>query len=102
MAPVGIGAELRTQDGYHVINRLLPGTPAELNGQLHAGDRIVGLAQGDSSFVDARGLSLAQVVQLVRGAPGTPLQLQVLAAEAPLDSPPRTISIVRDQIKYRK
>jgi C-terminal processing protease CtpA/Prc len=29
------------KDGYAVINRLLPGTPAELGGLLHPGDRIL-------------------------------------------------------------
>ena len=58
VAPVGIGAELRLQDGYAVINRLLPGTPAELSGQLHPGDRILAIAQGNNVFVDARGLPM--------------------------------------------
>src|SRR5208337_1490776 len=40
-APVGIGAALTMQDGYAVINGLLPGTPAEASGQIHPGDRIV-------------------------------------------------------------
>jgi hypothetical protein len=102
VAPVGIGAELRVQDGYPVINRLLPGTPAELGGQLHPGDRIVGMAQGNNSFVDARGLALPDVVQAIRGAPGTLLQLQVLPADAPPDSSPRTVAVVRGQIKFKQ
>jgi C-terminal processing protease CtpA/Prc len=102
VAPVGIGAELRTQDGYAVINRLLPGTPAELGGVLHAGDRILGVAQGDYAFVDARGLALPDLVQAIRGAPGTILQLQVLPADAPLDSQPRMVSIVRGQIRFKR
>lgn len=101
-APVGIGAELRSQDGYPVVNRLLPGAAAELNGQIHAGDRILALAQGDNSFVDAHGLSLQDVVQLVRGAPGTLLQLQILPADAPPGSMPQTVSIIRDQIKFKR
>jgi len=101
VAPVGIGAEVRVQDGYPIINRLIPGTPAELSGQLHPGDRIVALAQGDSSFVEARSLPLADVVQMIRGEPGSTLQLQILPAGAPLDSPPQTISIIRDQIKFK-
>jgi hypothetical protein len=101
VAPVGIGAELRMQDGYPIINGLLPGTPAELSGQLHPGDRIVALAQGDNSFVQARSLSLADVVQMIRGEPGTTLQMQILPANAPPDSPPQTISIIRDQIKFK-
>jgi len=93
---------MRMQDGYPVINRVIPGTPAELSGQLHPGDRIVALAQGDNSFVEARSLSLQQVVQMIRGAPGTILQLQVLPADALPDSMPQTISIIRDQIKFKK
>ena len=102
VAPVGIGAELKVQDGYTVINRLLPGMSAELGGQLHPGDRILAVAQGNNSFVDASGLALADLVQLIRGAPGTLLQLQVLSADAPPDSPPRTVAVVRGQIKFKQ
>jgi hypothetical protein len=102
VAPVGIGTEVRMEDGYPVINRLVPGTPAELSGQLHPGDRIVALGQGDGSFVEARTLSLAEAVQMIRGAPGTPLQLQVISADAAPGAAPRTISIVRDQIRFKK
>jgi carboxyl-terminal processing protease len=81
---------------------LLPGTPAELGGVLHPGDRIVALAQGDYAFVDARSLPMPDLVQAIRGAPGSLLQLQVLSADAPPDSPPRMISIVRGQIKFKR
>jgi hypothetical protein len=102
VAPVGIGASLSIQDGYPVINGLVPGTPAELSGQLHVGDRILGLAQGDSSFVDAHSLSLSDVVQMIRGAPNTQVQLQVVPADAPPNSLPRTVSIIRDQLKFKR
>jgi len=101
-APVGIGAALSLKDGLPVINELIPGTPAELSGQLHPGDRILALAQGDSSFLDARNVSLQDVVKMVRGDPGTLLQLQVLSADAPPNSPPRTVSIIRDQLKFKR
>jgi hypothetical protein len=102
VAPVGIGAELRLQDGLAVINRLLPGTPAELGGQLRAGDRILAVAQGTSPFVDARDMPLANLVQMIRGEPGSVLQLQVLPADAPPDSSPRTVAVVRGQIKFKQ
>ncbi len=102
VAPVGIGAALSIQDGYPVINGLLPGTPAELSGQLHVGDRVLGLAQGDNSFVDTHSVSLADVVQMIRGAPNTLVQLQVLPADAPPNSAPRTVSITRDQLKFKR
>jgi hypothetical protein len=102
VAPVGIGIELKVQDGDGVIIGLLPGTPAELSGQLHPGDHIVGVAQGDYAFVDARGVALDDLTQAIRGAPGTLLQLQVMPHNAPPGSLPRMVSIVRGQIKYKQ
>jgi len=102
MAPVGIGAALRMQDGYAVINQLIPGTPAQLSGQILPGDRIVALAQGDGPFVDARGLPLKDIVDMIHGAPNTTVQLQLLAADGGPETPPRTVSVVRDQLKFKR
>jgi hypothetical protein len=102
VAPVGIGAALGMVDGYPVIRELIPGTPAQLSGQIGPGDRIIALAQGNSSFVDAHDVPLADIVNMVRGAPGTMLKLQVMPADAPPNSTPRTVFIVRDQIKFKR
>jgi hypothetical protein len=102
VAPVGIGAALGTQDGYPVVLNVLPGTPAELSGQLQKGDRILALSQGNNPFVDTRNVSLADIVQMIRGASGSSLQLQVLPANAPPNSLPRTVSLVREQLKFKK
>jgi len=102
VAPVGIGAALAIQDGYPVINGLIPGTPAEQSGQLHAGDRIIALAQGDNAYVDMRSLPLQDVVQMIRGAPNSLVQLQVISADAPPNSSPRVVAIVRDQLKFKR
>ena len=99
---VGIGAELRQQGGYAVINRLVPDSPAALSGQIHPGDRILAVAQGDSAFVDARNLPLAELVQAIRGPRGTPVQLQILPAAAPPDSLPATVTLLRDHIKLKR
>src|SRR5438552_1950653 len=102
IAPVGIGTALTMQDGYPVINQLVPGTPAERSGQLHVGDRIVALAQGDNVFVDLRDLPLSDIVQTIRGAPNTLVKLQVLSADAAPNPAPRTVSITRDQTNFKK
>lgn len=101
-APVGIGTALRMEDGYAIVNQVFPGTPAELSGQLHPGDRILALAQGDNTFVDAQGMSLKDIVDQIRGAPGSVLRLQVLPANAAPGSPAQTIAIMRDQIKFKR
>jgi hypothetical protein len=101
-APVGIGAQLAVKDGYPVITDTFPGTPAQLSGQIRPGDRILGIAQGDGVFTDTRSLSLQEVVEVIRGAPGTPVQLQLAAADASANSAPRIITILRDQIRFKK
>jgi len=73
-----------------------------LSGQIHAGDRILGIAQGNNDFVDARNMALGDVVQAIRGTPGTMVQLQILPADAPPGSLPRTVAIIRDQVKYKQ
>ena len=101
VAPVGIGAALSIKDGYPVINQLIPGTPAQLSGLLQPGDRIISLAQGDNSFMDLQNVPLADIVNLVRGAPGSSVQLRVLAADAAPGSLPRTVPLIRDQMKFK-
>lgn len=100
-APVGIGTALKIEDGYPVVTQILPGTAAEKNGQIRPGDRIIGLAQGDSRFVDAHSVPLEQIVAMIRGAPNTMLQLQVVSADAPQNAIPRTVTIFRDQIRFK-
>jgi len=95
----GIGAQLKVSDGYTVIDKLIPGGPADKNGQLKAGDRVVSVGQGDSGeFVDVVDMKLNDVVEKIRGKKGTTVRLVVLP-EAGGD--PKTIKIVRDQIELK-
>src|ERR1019366_10167060 len=48
---VGIGAGLTEKDDYTIIRELIPGGPAALSGQLKIGDRILGVAQGESGVI---------------------------------------------------
>ena len=63
----GIGAVLQAQNEFTVVQRVVPGGPAELEGSLRAGDRIVGVGQGDTeSVVDVIGWRLDDVVDLIQ------------------------------------
>lgn len=101
-APVGIGTALGMQDGYPVIMDLVPGMPAERSGQLNKGDRIVAIAQAGGSFMDLNELPLQNVVEAIRGAPNTMLQLKVIPSGAAPNTAPKTVIIVRDQVKFKK
>ena len=95
-ALVGIGAQLRDVDGYCVIERLIPGGPAEMSGSLHPGDRIVAVAQGDAGPVDVVGMKLRRIVQQIRGESGTEVRLTVIPAHS---AKRKIIPLVREKVE---
>jgi len=96
----GIGAQLTSEDEYTKVAELIKGGPAEQAGELKAGDRIIGIAQGtDSEMQDVIGLRLDDVVDQIRGEKGTLVRLNILPAEATSEVGAREITIVRDTVE---
>ncbi len=93
----GIGAELRSEDGYCTVNRLLPG-PALKSKQIQVNDRIVAVAENHSPPVDLVDMRLNKAVQLIRGPKGTPVTLTIQPAGADA-SARRSVTLVRDEIR---
>ena len=94
----GIGAVLRSENEHTVVQRTVPCGPAAQSGQIHAGDKIVGVAQGVSGEMqDVVGWRLQDVVDQIRGAKGSEVRLQVIPKAAG-DGPPKEISLVRNEI----
>ena len=98
---VGIGAMLRTEDGYAKIESLVPGGPAQVDGRLKVGDRITAVAQGQSEFVDVRDMRLDKVVEMIRGKKGTKVRLLAIPANASDPSQRKSVELVRDEIKLK-
>src|SRR5258708_34693995 len=98
---VGIGAMLRTEDGYAKIESLVPGGPAQVDGRLKVGDRITAVGQGQSEFVDVRDMRLDKVVEMIRGKKGTRVRLLVIPVNAPDPSQRKNVELVRDEIKLK-
>jgi carboxyl-terminal processing protease len=100
---VGIGASLYDKDEYTTIRELLAGGPAALSGKLKAGDRIVGVGQGeDGPIVEVMGWRIDDVVAMIRGTEDTVVRLDVLPAEAGADGKHKLISLVRKKINLEK
>jgi carboxyl-terminal processing protease len=96
----GIGAVLRGENEYTIVQRTIPGGPARQSGQIHSGDRIVGVAQGlDGGMDDVIGWRLQDVVDKIRGPKGSVVRLRILPKSAGSDGKTREISIVRNEIK---
>ncbi|HAZ07089.1 MAG TPA: tail-specific protease [Elusimicrobia bacterium] len=96
---VGIGAVLRSEDGYAKILSLVPGGPADTDKRLKAGDRVEAVAQGDGPFIEVVGMKLDRVVSMIRGEKGSTVRLRVLPADAPDPAARMVATLVRDEIK---
>ncbi|MEO3679963.1 carboxy terminal-processing peptidase [Rheinheimera sp. FR7-31] len=95
----GIGAVLRADEDYTVIQSLVPGGPADLTQKLKPKDKIIGVAQDKAEFVDVIGWRLDDVVDLIKGPKGSTVRLQVVGANDIGSSQAQVISIVRDKIR---
>ncbi len=98
---VGIGAMLRTEDGYAKIESLVPGGPAQTDGRLKVGDRITSVGQGGGEYVDVRDMRLDKVVEMIRGKKGTKVRLMAIPANAADPSQRKNVELVRDEIKLK-
>lgn len=98
---VGIGAMLRTEDGYAKIESLVPGGPAQTDGRLKVGDRISAVAQGGNEYVDVRDMRLDKVVEMIRGKKGTKVRLLAIPANASDPSQRKNVELVRDEINLK-
>jgi len=98
---VGIGAMLRSEDGYAKIESLVPGGPAQTDGRLKVGDRITAVAQGQAEYVDVREMRLDKVVEMIRGKKGTRVRLLVIPSDATDPSRRKNVELVRDEIKLK-
>lgn len=74
----GIGAVLRSKDGYTTVEEVVAGGAADRHGKLKPKDQIIAVAQGAGEPVDVIDMDLRDVVRLIRGKKGTKVTLTVL------------------------
>jgi len=98
----GIGAVLQSDNEFTKVVRLVPGGPAQKQGQLSPADRIVGVAQGESEIVNVIGWRLDEVVDLIRGDKHSLVRLEVIPTESTLDTETEIIPIIRDKVKLEE
>jgi len=98
----GIGALLSVDNEHVEVQEVVTGGPADLDGRLQAGDRIIGVAQGEEDFQDVVGWRLDEVVDLIRGERETVVRLEVLPGDTGLKGPSKIIDIVRNEVKLEE
>ncbi len=95
----GIGAQLKSEDGYTTIVELTPGGAADRDGRLKSKDRVIGVGQGNEGDVtDTVDMNLNEVVKLIRGKRGTVVRLKVIPVG---ETAPKVYDITRDKIELK-
>jgi len=95
----GIGAQLRGEDDYTKVIRIIPGGPAWKQKELEANDLIMKVRQEDEEKVlDVTGMRLDEVVTYIRGKKGTKVILTVKKENGEI----KEITITRDVVVYEE
>ncbi|WP_404417767.1 carboxy terminal-processing peptidase [Marinospirillum sp.] len=93
----GIGAMLQSENEYTKVVSLVPGGPADRQGELEPTDRIIGVGQSkDGEIENVIGWRLDEVVDKIRGPKGSTVRLEVLAAD---NTERRVIEIERNAVQ---
>ncbi len=99
----GIGAVLGNDGEYTSIQTIVKGGPADLEGSLKSGDKVLAVGQDDEgSFEDVVGWGIEDVVQLIRGEKGSTVRLRIIAEDDGPDTIPHVVNIVRDKVKLEQ
>ncbi|MCC2677508.1 MAG: tail-specific protease [Pseudobdellovibrio sp.] len=74
----GIGATLSQDDGFTVVEALVPGGAASKSGLVEPQDKIVAVSRKDGKMENVIDMDLKDVVKMIRGPKGTKVKLTIL------------------------
>ena len=77
----GIGASLRSEDGYTIVHEIVPDGAAAKDGRIKVNDTILAVGQAEGEMLDVVDMKLKHVVRHIRGNKGTKVRLQVKKAD---------------------
>jgi carboxyl-terminal processing protease len=96
----GIGALLSSDNGFTVIEELIPGGGAERSGLLKPKDKIIAVAQEVEKPFDVIDMDLRDIVKMIRGKKGTQVTLTILRQAEHTDR--FDVTITRDKIDIKE
>lgn len=78
----GIGATLSQEDGFTIVEALVPGGAAAKSGLVEPQDKIVAVSKKDGKMENVIDMDLKDVVKMIRGPKGTKVKLTILRKES--------------------
>ena len=96
----GIGAALSSDNGFTIVEELIPGGSAERSGLLKPKDKIIAVAQGGERPIDVIDMDLRDVIKMIRGNKGTQVTLTILRQEERTER--FEVTITRDKIDIKE
>ncbi len=96
----GIGASLSSDNGFTVIEELIPGGGAERSGRLKPKDKIIAVAQEGEKPVNVIDMDLRDVIKMIRGKKGTRVTLTILRQAERTER--FNVTITRDKIDLKE
>ena len=93
----GIGATLSSQDGFTVVEQLVPGGAAAKSGLIEPQDKIIAVGQEKGAMENVIDMDLKDVVKKIRGNKGTKVRLTILRKQG--DSKKRfDVTLTREKV----
>ncbi len=96
----GIGVSLSSDDGYTIVQEIIPGGSADRANALQPKDKIMAVAQEGKEPVNIIDMELSDVVKMIRGKKGTKVKLTIVRMKGGKSST-FDVTIVRDKVDMR-
>ena len=96
----GIGASLSSDNGFTVIEELIPGGGAERSGLMKLKDKIIAVAQEGEKPVNVIDMDLHDIIKMIRGKKGTMVTLTILRQAEHTNR--FDVTITRDKIDMKE
>ena len=97
----GIGVSLSSDDGYTIVQEIIPGGSADRAKALQSKDKIISVAQDKKEPVSIVDMDLSDVVKMIRGKKGTKVTLTVVRQKGTKTETFHT-TITRDKVDMKE
>lgn len=97
----GIGVSLSSDDGYTIVQEIIPGGSADRAHALEPKDKIIAVAQDKKESVSIIDMDLSDVVKMIRGKKGTKVELTVQRQKGGKTETFK-VALVRDKVDMKE